>query len=292
MPRSVQKVRKTRRRQLFLPNNVFYSLMNIFMGRWQGAGSISLIVALFMGCTTEPVTGRKQFSLVSSSEETQLGLASFDKMENETPINHGPAVNALVQKVGKRIAAVAELPNAQWEFVVFESHEVNAFCLPGGKVGVYTGLLPITQTEDGLATVIGHEVAHAVAHHGGERMSDAMALQVGGQALGIGLSSADPRLAQAANLAYGVTSQVGVMLPFSRRQEKSADEIGLMYMARAGYDPAAAVSFWQRFAEYNKQHGGSGGLAFMRTHPVDEARIKDLQTWLPKAQQEYHPKAQ
>src|SRR5262249_2188471 len=156
-----------------------------------------------------------------------------------------------------------------WEFVVFDSPEANAFCLPGGKVGVYTGILPITQTDAGLATVLGHEIGHAVAHHGASRMSEAMLTQAGGQALGATLSSADPKVQGAAALAYGLGAKVGVELPYSRSQESEADHIGLVYMARAGYDPKEAVGFWERFMAYNKQQGG-GGPAFLRTHPVDE----------------------
>jgi predicted Zn-dependent protease len=194
-----------------------------------------------------------------------------------------------VQKVGKRIAAVAgkSLPTAQWEFVVFESSEANAFCLPGGKVGVYTGILPVTKDEAGLATVIGHEVAHAVARHGAERMSEAMVMQVGGEMLGAAMSSADPRWQAATALAYGVGTQVGRELPHSRAQESEADNIGLTYMARAGYDPQEAVKFWQRFAEYGKTHGGGGTPAFLRTHPTDETRIQQLQELMPRAQAEY-----
>src|SRR5437667_5972997 len=207
---------------------------------------------LLVNCATEPITGRRQLNLVSSGQEMELGLTTFDKLKKETPVSKDPAMNALVQSVGKRIAAVAELPNAQWEFVVFESKEANAFCLPGGKVGVYTGILPITKDELGMATVIGHEVAHAVAHHGGERMSQAMVLQTGGQILGAGLSHADPRAQTAALIAYGLGSQVGYELPHSRKQESEADHIGLLYMARAGYNPEAAVGFWERFAQHNR----------------------------------------
>jgi predicted Zn-dependent protease len=221
----------------------------------------------------------------------QLGLTSFDQLKKTTPISKDPAANALVQKVGKRIAAVAtpDMPNAQWEFVVFESKEANAFCLPGGKVGVYTGILPITKDEAGLATVIGHEVAHAVARHGAERMSEAMLEQNLGQALGVSLSHSDPRLQAAAQVAYGLTTQVGVELPHSRAQESEADHIGLIYMARAGYDPQAAVQFWQRFMQYSAQQGGSGTPVFLRTHPTDEKRIQQLQAWMPEAKAQYKP---
>src|SRR3989442_8666207 len=145
--------------------------------------ALSVLLAL-ISCTTVTETGRKQLLLISPSQEMQLGLTSFEKMKQDTPISKDAAANALLQNVGRRIAAVAPLPNAQWEFVVFDSKEANAFCLPGGKVGVYSGILPITKDEAGLATVLGHEVAHAVAHHGGERISETLLLQAGGQVLG------------------------------------------------------------------------------------------------------------
>lgn len=240
------------------------------------------------GCQTVPITGRQSLDLVSDDQEMQLGISSFDQLKRETPISRDPAANAMVKRVGERIARVAgkDMPNAKWEFVVFESKEANAFCLPGGKVGVYTGILPITKSEAGLATVIGHEVAHAVAHHGAERMSQQMLMQAGGQALAAGLGSADPRWQQAAMVAYGVGSQVGVALPFSREHESEADHIGLIYMARAGYQPEEAVLFWERFSQYAKSSGGSGTPGFLRTHPLDEVRIRQLRGWLPEAKAE------
>jgi len=219
---------------------------------------------------------------VSSSEEMQLGLAGFDSLKKETPISKDAAMNAMVQRVGKRIAGVAKLPNAQWEFVVFQSDEANAFCLPGGKVGVYTGILPITKDDAGLATVLGHEIAHAVARHGGERMSQSMVIQTGGSLLGMGLQNTDPRWQAVAQLAYGVGIKVGAELPHSRAQESEADHIGLIYMTRAGYPPEAAVDFWKRFGEFNKQHG-SDTPGFLRTHPLDDVRVKQLQGWIPEA---------
>ena len=265
-------------------------MKNKFVARVLVSTFIGLLAVVLAGCNTVPVTGRSQFNIMSTGEEAQLGLTSFDQLKKETPISKDPAANALVQKVGKRIAAVAgkDMPGAQWEFVVFDSKEANAFCLPGGKVGVYTGILPITKDEAGLATVIGHEVAHAVARHGGERMSEATALQMGGSILGASLSKSDPTVLAAVNTAYGVGSQVGVALPHSRAQESEADHIGLIYMAEAGYDPRAAVAFWQRFADYNKQQGGDTP-AFLRTHPTDAKRIQQLEVWMPAALAQYHP---
>jgi predicted Zn-dependent protease len=256
--------------------------------------SAATLVLVLAGCSTAPVTGRHELNLVSEGQELQLGLASFDQLKTNTPINHDPAINAMVQRVGKRIAEVAgkDLPNAQWEFVVFESNEANAFCLPGGKVGVYTGILPVTQTEPGLATVLGHEIGHAVAHHGAERMSEAMVMQQGGQFLSGAVSTKSPAWQSAAMAAYGVGTQVGRELPHSRAQESEADHIGLVYMARAGYDPAEAIAFWQRFMNYNKQQQGSNAppsyfSKFLRTHPLDEVRIEQLKRWLPEAQAAY-----
>jgi predicted Zn-dependent protease len=252
-----------------------------------GAALAVLSALLLGGCTTVTETGRSQLNLVSADEEMKLGVTEFQQTKQKTPISHDAQANALVQRAGQRIAAVANLPNAQWEFVVFESTEANAWCLPGGKVGVYTGILPITKDETGLATVIGHEVAHATAHHGAERMSEQMAAQAGGSVVGALESDKSEQTQALVGKAYGVVSQVGVLLPFSRKQEAEADYIGLIYMARAGYDPAAAVAFWERFAEYNRQHGGSQGLSFLRTHPLDEQRIQALKAELPKARAEY-----
>ena len=252
---------------------------------FSGLAVAALLLAA--GCATVPETGRKQVMLVTGEQETQLGLSGFDKLKKDQPISHDAMANALLQKVGKRIAAVAPLPNAQWEFIVFESKEANAFCLPGGKVGVYTGLLPITRDEAGLATVLGHEVAHAVAHHGAERMSQEMVRQAGGEVLSSSLSNTDPRTQAIAATVYGLGTQLGAMLPYSRLHESEADNMGLTYMARAGYDPEAAVGFWQRFADYNKQSGGANVPTFLRTHPVDETRIRQFQELMPRAKQEY-----
>jgi metalloendopeptidase OMA1, mitochondrial len=250
------------------------------------------LLAVSIGCTTAPVTGRKQLNIFSSSEEMQMGLTSFEQMKQEVKVSNDPQANALLQKVGQKIAAAAanDLPGAQWEFVVFDSPEANAFCLPGGKVGIYTGILPITKDEAGLATVIGHEVAHATARHGGERMSTAAATSIvlGAGAAVVGAVTKDKSSEERKlwNSLYGVgatgTAALTYTLPHSRAQESEADRIGLIYMARAGYDPAEAVNFWQRFADYNRQRGGDVAW-FLRTHPLDTKRIQDIQKWIPEA---------
>jgi predicted Zn-dependent protease len=242
---------------------------------------------LLTSCATVPETGRSQLLLVGRAEEMQLGLTEFDKLKQSTPISKDSELNAMVQRVGRRISAVAPLPNAQWEFVVFDDPKtVNAFCLPGGKVGVYSGIMTIARDEDGLASVIGHEVSHAVARHGAERMSQALMNQLGGQVLGAALHN---YTAQTQNLwlgIYGVSSKVGWTLPHSRQQESEADHLGLIYMARAGYDPRQSVEFWKRFANYNQQHGDQG-WQFLSTHPVDSVRIAQLEKLLPQAISEY-----
>ncbi len=225
---------------------------------------------------------------MSPQEEMTLGLSEFDKLKKNTPISKDAAWNATLQRVGQRIAAAAkkDIPNARWEFVLFESKEVNAFCLPGGKVGVYTGILPIAKDESGLATIVGHEVAHAVARHGAERMSQALLLQVGGTVLDAATQNKAENTRKALAAAYGLGAQIGIQLPHSRKQELEADHMGLIYMARAGYDPRPSVEMWQRFAAYSREHGGKP-LPFLSTHPVDEVRIAQLQQLMPKALEEY-----
>ena len=254
----------------------------IFVSAW-------LLVA---GCTTAPVTGRSQLNLVSAGDEMKLGLTSFEELKSTTPVSKDPKANAMVQRVGKRIAEAAknDLPNAQWEFVVFDSKEANAFCLPGGKVGVYAGLLQIANDDASLATVIGHEVGHATAHHGAERMSEAMAMQGLGELLGSAITSTNQLVQTAFPLAYGGVTKYGRALPHSRKQELEADHMGMIYMARAGYDPKKAVDFWERFAAYSKEHGGgseSFWSKFLSDHPIDSVRIAELNKLLPEAEAEF-----
>ena len=256
---------------------------------WTAASALPLF--LIVSCAVVPETGRKQLLLVSQAEEMQLGLTEFDKLKKSTPISRDPNLNTLVQRVGQRVAAVAPLAGAKWEFVVFDDPKTpNAFCLPGGKVGVYTGILSITKTETGMATVIGHEVAHAVARHGGERISEALLIQMGGQLLDEAMKSNTEQTRGIVHAAYGVGSTLGVALPHSRKQELEADHLGLLYMARAGYDPREAVEFWKRFSVYSQQHGGKS-IEFLSTHPVDSTRIAQIEQLLPQAVAEYQAHA-
>jgi predicted Zn-dependent protease len=244
--------------------------------------ALLLAAVIVTGCMTNPETGRRQLMLVSESEVTELGISSFDKMKKEVPISHDADANAMVRRVGERIRSVVNLQNAQWEFVVFDSKDANAFCLPGGKIGVYTGILPIVKDDAGLATVLGHEVAHAVLQHGRERMSEGLVAQKFGELSGAAVDAKNPRWTEAFGQLYGIGSQTLVLLPHSRGQEAEADHRGLIYMARAGYNPEAAVAFWERFAAYGKQAGGTPPK-FLSTHPPSAERIANLKKWLPEA---------
>ena len=240
------------------------------------------------GCTSVPETGRSQLRLISTTQEVQLGLSEFDKLKESTPITKDREQRRMLEQVGARIASVAPLPDARWEFVMFDKpDEANAFCLPGGKVGVYTGILPVTLNEAGMATVVAHEVAHAVARHGAERLSQQLLVQVGGQLVDVAAAAYSPEWRSAILGAYGVGSQVGVLLPYSRTQELEADYLGLLYMARAGYDPRESIAFWKRFAAYQKKQGNGSTLEFLSTHPLDQTRIQALEERMGRAVAEY-----
>jgi predicted Zn-dependent protease len=245
--------------------------------------SVLLVGLILISCYTNPQTRRKEFVLFTPQEEANLGFSSFAEIKSKTPVSSDAGQNELVTRVGQRIASVVELPYAQWEFVVFnEPGTVNAFCLPGGKVGVYSGILPVTQDEFGMATVLGHEISHAVARHGGERMTQSLLVQLGGIGLQAALQNKPAQTQQLAMAAYGIGSTVGIELPFSRKEEYEADEMGLIYMAKAGYDPRHAVEFWRRFKVMNDQQGGAPP-EFLSTHPVDANRIAALEKKLPEA---------
>ena len=258
--------------------------------RWYPAlGLAAVIAASAIACATVPVTGRRQLQLVSAREEAQLGLTTYQQILRKSKISTDPERNALVTRVGSRIAAAAERPDFEWEYRVIEDKQANAFALPGGKIAVYTGILPITRDEAGLAAVLAHEVAHVTARHGGERMSQQLATQVGVDVLGVaaGVAVGDPGATRLAAAALGLGAQYGLLLPFSRAHESEADHIGLIYLAKAGYDPRAARDLWVRMAEAAK--GGQRPPEFMSTHPSEETRIKQIEAWLPEALTYYRP---
>ena len=248
------------------------------------------VLALVSACVVVPGSGRMQLNLVSPGEERRLGRQSFAEIKRRVPISKDANATAMVQRVGSRVAEVADLPKAEWEFVLFQSSEPNAFCLPGGKVGIYTGMLSISKDEAGLATVMAHEVAHAVAHHGAERMSEQLLMEGIAVALLSSLTEMDDKTRLMLFTAYGLGTTFGRVLPHSRLQESEADNIGLIYMARAGYDPEQAIAFWKRFSEYKSKKGGSGPPAFLSTHPADEQRIENLKRLMPKAKLQYRPR--
>jgi len=229
-------------------------------------------------CAEAPVTGRNQIMLVSEEEMQAQGAEAYKQILSEHRVVTGTPEAAAVTEVGRRIAQVANVDGMAWEFTLIEDDTPNAFALPGGKVGVHTGLFKVVQSTDQLAAVIGHEIAHATARHVSERMSREALVQTGvavlGGATGSGAGTSQ-MLAAAATL--------GLTLPFSRAQETEADEIGMMYMARAGFDPRAAVALWQRFAAA----GGDKPPEFMSTHPADQTRIERLEAFLPRALAEY-----
>lgn len=240
-----------------------------------------IIGMILSGCATTPITGRSQLLIVSEEQEAELGAKAYQEVLSKEKISKNPQINAMVNRVGSRIAAVANKPDYQWQFTVIDNDKTaNAFALPGGKVAIYTGILPYTKTEAGLAFVMAHEVAHAIARHGGERMSQQLLLQLGQQGLNIAIAGRSAEAIQAVNLGYGVATTVGVALPFSRRQEYEADEIGIIYMAKAGYDPREAPTFFERMlSDSNKQ----APPAFLSTHPADENRIRKLKGLIPEA---------
>jgi predicted Zn-dependent protease len=242
------------------------------------------LVLFLWACATTPVTQRSQFVVISEQQEIQMGEQAAREILAKEPVSRNPEMNRVVDKVGRDIAAVADKPEYNWEFHVIAKDVVNAFALPGGKVFVYEGLYRLAGSQDQLATVIAHEVAHAVARHGAERLSRAYAVQVGGQITQALLGTGEGALNQLVMTAYGVGANVGIMLPHSRKQEFEADHIGLILQAKAGYSPDAAVAFWKKMAAKNN---GQEPPPFLSTHPTDEKRIQSIRSLLPEARQYY-----
>jgi len=240
---------------------------------------------LIIGCATAPYTGRRQMIFVSDGQETALGQDAYRHILRDSVITRDAEAERIVRKVGERIAAAANKPEYKWEFTVINDPEtVNAFAVPGGKVAVYTGIFGPARDEAGLAVVLGHEVAHALARHPAERMSQEMLLQLGGVGLGVALGG-NPALANQVLQVYGLGAGVGLALPFSRSQESEADHIGLILMAKAGYDPRAALDLWHRMEK--KEGGKSAPPEFLSTHPGYETRIHQLREFLPEALRYY-----
>ena len=257
--------------------------------------SVVACLTVFWGCIRAPGTARDQIIFISEEKEIALGISAFRDVLKQARLSANPEINTMVNRVGRRIADVVDKPGYHWEFAVIQDDkQINAFALPGGKVAIFTGILKHTKTEAGLATVMAHEIAHALQRHGAERMSRGMLEQLaqvvamGGAASG----AIDPQLAMGAMSAYGV----GVSLPHNRRQESEADYIGLQLMAKAGYDPHKAIGFWERMSGCPKQMIGrfcfrsnAAIPEFLSTHPSDVTRIKQIEAWINDAMQYYQP---
>jgi predicted Zn-dependent protease len=252
----------------------------------------ALILSLsVLSCSSVPVTGRKQFNIIPQGQMLSMSLQQYDEFLKTNKLSTNTEQVALVKRVGGRIQRAVErfmaeknmsdqIKDYKWEFNTVESKEVNAWCMPGGKVVVYTGILPVTADETGLAVVLGHEIAHAIAEHGGERMSQGLVAQFGGMALETALKNKTEATKNLWMTAYGVGAQFGALLPYSRLQESEADHMGIIFMAMAGYNPSKSVEFWERMS---KQSGGQKPPEFMSTHPADETRIANLKKWTPEA---------
>ncbi len=239
---------------------------------------LATFAALLIACATAPITGRRQLILTSEKEEAALGLQAFQDVTKAGVISRNKAWSAMVEKVGRDIAAVAERPDFQWEFKLIAEPTINAFCLPGGKVAFYEGIMPVCATETGVAVVMGHEIGHAIARHGGERMSQGLIAEQGTSVVAAILGGKDPAKQQMAAAALGAGVKYGAILPFSRKQESEADEIGLNLMAKAGYDPREAGKFWQRMIDAT---GGVRQAEWLSTHPDPANRIIRLNELAP-----------
>jgi len=256
---------------------------------------IFLSLLLAAGCSTVPITGRKQLALVPDSQLLPLSFSSYKEVISQSKLSNNQEQTELVKKVGKRIQVAVEsfmnqhnmtgeLEGYAWEFNLIEDKTVNAWCMPGGKVAFYSGIMPICQDEAGVAVVMGHEVAHAIANHGGERMSQGLIQQLGGVALAVAIRNEPEETQMLYYSAYAIGSTYGAMLPFSRLHESEADKLGLVFMAMAGYDPHEAPKFWQRMDQFA---GQSQPPQWMSTHPSHDSRIETLNAYMPAAMSYY-----
>ena len=249
-------------------------------------------ITLFLSCSTNPFTGKKTLALVSNSQLFPTAFAQYDQFLTDNNVITGTKDADMIKRVGQRIAVAAErwmnanghqgyLKDYKWEYNLVNDKTVNAWCMPGGKIVFYTGILPIAQNETGVAAIMGHEVAHALANHGQQRMSAGMLQQVGAVAGNVAIK--DPKSRDLFNQAYGIGSQVGVMLPFGRSHETESDRIGLRLMALAGYNPDEAAELWKRM---KANSGGNAPPEFLSTHPSNDTRIQNLTKWAPEAKAE------
>jgi predicted Zn-dependent protease len=253
--------------------------------------SLILVSAVFAGCGAVPLTGRRQLLLVSDQEVFEAGLTQYKEYVSTAVLSGNKDATSVVKSVGTKMAAAveqylratgyeSELANFAWEFNLVKDNQVNAFCMPGGKIVVYEGLLSVAQTEDELAVVLGHEIAHAVAKHSNERVSQQIMVEYGTAIIGAALSNKSSAVQTVATSVFGLGAQAGLMLPYSRKHEYEADYMGVVFMELAGYDSSAAIDFWTKMAA-----GGSSTSDFLSTHPSDDKRIAELQRRIPEAKQ-------
>ncbi len=249
---------------------------------------LASLLLFTVSCSTTPVSGNKAFLLTSSETENQQGEEAYKEILQKEKVVTNTAQSRMVEEIGKRIAAVANQPDFKWEFTTLQSDEPNAFCLPGGKVAVYTGIFKYAKNEAGLATIMGHEIGHAIARHGGQRMSQQMATNAALAGLAaVGLSKLDNTKKTIAMEVIGAGATYVIILPFSRNHETEADEIGLVLMSKSGYDPNESVNFWDRFS----QAGGNAPPEFLSTHPNSENRREHLRSLVPKSMPDYQASA-
>jgi len=242
----------------------------------------AVLALLFLGsCVSAPYTGRRQLMLVGEGQEVAIGQQAYREILRDSVPSNDPEALAIVRKVGERIAQAANKPDYKWDFRVINDPEmVNAFCVPGGKVAVYSGIFPAARDEAGLAVILGHEIAHALLRHSGERMSQA---ELSNAVIGlVGASGLNPTVVQ----ALGLGAQYGLILPYGRTQESEADHVGLILMAKAGYDPRVALDVWERMARNEK----GAPPEFLSTHPGYETRVQQLRAWMPEALSSYQPR--
>ncbi len=261
----------------------------------------TLLTIICASCDSVPITGRSQFNIIPDSTMNQMAAEEYTKTIAESKKSTDAEQTAMVQRIGTRIADAVErycrdngmagnVEGYKWEFNLLDDKQVNAWAMPGGKVVVYTGILPITQDETGLAVVMGHEIAHAIARHGSERMSQGLVAEMGGMALSQAISSQPAATQELFTQSYGVAANVAVILPYSRMHESEADRLGLIFMAMAGYNPEAAVAFWQRMA--SQPGNEEKPPEFLSTHPSDEKRIASIKSLIPEAMRYYKPTGQ
>lgn len=262
--------------------------------QYKKAISLVGIIAFIVSCATNPFTGKKTLAFVSNDQLFPASFAQYNQVLSENKVLTGTKDSEMITRVGQRIAVAAErwlnangyqgyLEDYKWEYKLIESEQVNAWCMPGGKIAFYTGILPIAQNETGVAAIMGHEVAHALANHGQQRMSSGMLQQAGGVAVAVASGNESPEKQQMWMQAYGIASTVGGMLPFSRSHETEADKIGLYLMAIAGYNPDEAAELWKRM---KANSGGQAPPEFLSTHPSNDTRIANLLELSPKAKAE------